>query len=484
VPQLRILLLGAPIITVGRTAIETDTKKATALLAYLAVSEQPQRRATLAALLWPDNDEQKARGALRRTLSVLRSALGDRWLETDGDTIDLGRTDLQVDVHAFRRAIADGRLEEAAQLYRGDLLEGFSLRDSPPFDDWHAAQADALRSDHADVLSRLSHAAEQKGDLATALGYAKRRLAVDPLHEPAHRELMRIYAATGDRSGALRQYRECARLLDRELGVAPAEETRALHDAIEAGTLDDREAPPEVATASAIAELHTLHGDYRRAISSYEAAIAKAPAKLRGSIEHRLAQVHHRRGDWSAAERHYAAARKATTGAGAQARILADWSLASHRSGDEQRAKRLAAEALGLAERSRDTRALAQAHNILGILATGRAARSHLETSVTLAKELGDREAHVAALNNLALALKESGETDQARALTEQALAECEAIGDRHRTAALHNNLADILRAQGRKDDAMRHLKRAVRLFSEIGEAGTSEPEVWKLVAW
>lgn len=483
-PQLRISLLGAPVITVGRTAVITDTRKATALLAYLAVTGQPQRRATLAALLWPDTDEQKARGALRRTLSVLRSALGDRWLEAASDTVQLDRADIQVDVQGFRRAIAEGRLEEAAALYRGDLLDGFTLRDSPGFDDWQAAQADALRTDYAGVLARLAAAAERTGDLPAALGYAKRRLATDPLHEPAHRELMRLYAGSGDRSAAVRQYRECARLLDRELGVAPSDETRALHDAIEAGTLDDRESPPEVATASAIAELHTLHGDYRRAITSYEAAIAKAPARLRGALEHRLAQVHHRRGDWNAAERHYAAARTATAGAGAQARILADWSLATHRSGDGQRAKRLAAEALGLAERSRDSRALAQAHNILGILGTGSAARAHLETSVTLAKDLGDREAYVAALNNLALALRDGGDIERARALTEQALVECEAIGDRHRSAALHNNLADILRAQGRKDDAMRHLKRAVRLFSEIGEAGATEPEVWKLVGW
>ena len=103
---------------------------------------------------------------------------------------------------------------------------------------------------------------------------------------------------------------------------------------------------------------------------------------------------------------------------------------------------------------------------------------------MTLASELGDREAHAAALNNLALVLKDAGDLDRARTLTEEALAECEALGDRHRTAALHNNLADILRAQGRKDESMRHLKRAVRMFSEIGEAGTTEPEVWKLVAW
>ena len=480
--ELRVSLLGAPSIEVGRKRIETDTRKATALLAYLAVSEQPQRRATLAALLWPDTDEQKARGALRRTLSVLRTALGDRWLEAEGETIDLERASVRVDVAEFRRALRERRLTDAAALYRGDFLEGFSLRDSPQFDDWQAAEADALRTQYASALAQLTAEAERSGDLAAAIAHAKRRLALDPLHEPAHRDLMRLYARSGDRAAALRQYREAARLLDQELGIAPVAETRALHDSIEAGTLLAADAPPGVTTAEAIGDLHTLHGDYRRAIESYETAAAKAPAATRAGLEHKLAQVHHRRGDWTNAERHYAAAHKASAG-GTKARILADWSLAAHRSGDGARAKRLATEALGLAERSQDKHALAQAHNILGILGAP-GSRAHLETSAALARELGDHEAHAAALNNLALALKESGELDRARDLTVQALAECEAVGDRHRTAALHNNLADILRAQGRKEESMRHLKRAVRLFSEIGEASASEPEVWKLVAW
>ena len=482
-PQLLITLLGAPSVAVGGRPIRTDTRKATALLAYLAVSERPQRRSTLATLLWPDGDEQKARGALRRTLSVLRAALGDRWLTTDGETIDLERKDLSVDVGEFRQAIRDGRLAAAVALYRGDFLQGFSLRDSPQFDDWQAAEADALRTDLGDALSRLAAAAERDGDISAAIAHLKRRLTVDPLHEPAHRDLMRLYARSGDRAAALRQYHEAARVLDKELGVAPLEETRALHDSIEAGQVREEPAPAEVRTAAAIGDLHTLHGDYRRAIESYEAAAAKAPAAARAGIEHKLAQVHHRRGDWTKAETHYGAARKASTAQGEQARILADWSLAAHRSGDGPRAKRLAAEALVLAERSEDKRALAQAHNILGVLGTaGR--RAHLERSVALARELGDREAHAAALNNLALALREAGNLGRARELTEQALVECEALGDRHRTAALHNNLADVLRAQGHTDEAMRHLKRAVRLFSEIGEAGTTEPEVWKLVAW
>jgi tetratricopeptide (TPR) repeat protein len=332
------------------------------------------------------------------------------------------------------------------------------------------------------VLAQLTAAAEQGGDLLAALTHAKRRLALDPLHEPVHRDLMRLYARSGDRAAALRQYRELTLLLDKELGVAPIGETRALHDAIEAGAPLASDASAGVTTAEAVGDLHTLHGDYRRAIESYESAAAAAPASARAAIEHKLAQVHHRRGDWTNAERHYAVAQKAAQG-GEKARVLADWSLAAHRSGDTARAKRLASDALRLAERSQDRRALAQAHNILGILGAA-GARVHLETSVALAEALGDREAHVAALNNLALALKESGDLARARDLTERALAECEAIGDRHRTAALHNNLADILRAQGLTDEAMRQLKRAVGLFAEIGEAGTSEPEVWKLVAW
>jgi DNA-binding SARP family transcriptional activator len=475
-------LLGAPRIAVGRKRIETDTRKATALLAYLAVSEQPQRRATLAALLWPDADEQKSRGALRRTLSVLRTALGDRWLDADGETIELQRTGVRVDVAEFRRALREGRLADAVNLYRGDFLQGFSLRDSAEFDVWQVTQSDALRADYADTLSRLAADAERAGDLAEAIAHAKRRLALDPFHEPAHRDLMRLHARSGDRAAAARQYREATRLLDQELGIAPVAETRALHDAIEAGTLPATDGPAGVTTGEAVGDLHTLHGDYRRAIESYEAAVAKAPATARAGIERKLAQVHHRRGDWTNAERHYAAAHKASEG-GPKARILADWSLAAHRSGDGIRAKRLAAEALRLAERSKDSHALAQAHNILGVLGAS-GSRGHLEMSVTIARELGDREVHVAALNNLALALKESGELDRARELTEQALVECEASGDRHRTAALHNNLADILRALGSTEESMRHLKRAVRLFSEIGEAGTSEPEVWKLVAW
>jgi tetratricopeptide (TPR) repeat protein len=90
----------------------------------------------------------------------------------------------------------------------------------------------------------------------------------------------------------------------------------------------------------------------------------------------------------------------------------------------------------------------------------------------------------VAALNNLALALRATGEIGLATEHTRTALELCARQGDRHREAALHNNLADLLHLGGRHAEAMDHLKQAVAIFAEVGEPGALEPEIWKLVSW
>jgi tetratricopeptide (TPR) repeat protein len=219
-----------------------------------------------------------------------------------------------------------------------------------------------------------------------------------------------------------------------------------------------------------------------KAIASYELARAKANAADRGEIEHKLADVHHRRGDWDEAEAHYKAALRGQDDLGRRARITADWSLAAHRRGDLPRAAKLAEDALAQARRARDERAVAQALNIVGILSGD---RKPLEESLAIAARVGDDATRVAALNNLALALGRSGEHKRAIELTRDALAGAAALGDRHREAALHNNLADLLHRAGKQDEAMRELRRAARLFSEIGgDEGTMQPEVWKLVQW
>jgi tetratricopeptide (TPR) repeat protein len=295
---------------------------------------------------------------------------------------------------------------------------------------------------------------------------------------------MRIHARAGDRVAALRQFHECERILDRELGVAPLAETVTLARAIERGESEPATRRTSTARSAeeSVGDLHTRHGDYVKAIESYEVARVKANAADRGEIDHKLADVHHRRGDWDEAEAHYKAALRGQDDPALRARITADWSMAAHRRGDVPRATRLAEDALAQARRAKDERAVAQALNIVGILSGD---RRRLEESLEIAARVGDDATRIAALNNLALALGRSGQYEQAIELTRQALAGATALGDRHREAALHNNLADLFHRSGRQDDAMRELRRSARLFSEIGgEAGAMQPEVWKLVQW
>ncbi len=250
--------------------------------------------------------------------------------------------------------------------------------------------------------------------------------------------------------------------------------------------------PDAAALHESIGDLYTLLGEYENAIKSYETAAALCALSALANVEHKLGNVYERRGEWDLAESHFEAALdiSGNTGlAGERARVFADWSLAAHHRGAIVQALNLALQALNLAEAAYDTRALAQAHNILGIIASKQQkpgeAQHHLEHSLALAEELNDLSVQVAVLNNLALVCRSTGEIKRAMALTQDALALCVSQGDRHREAALHSNLADLFHATGNSEAAMSHLKQSVSIFAEIGvEAGTMRPEIWKLVEW
>lgn len=257
-------MLGTPRIEVDGAPLRVDTRKATALLAYLAVSGGGHSRDLLVDLLWPDTDPDRGRAALRRTLSVLRTALDGRWLVTDRAAVRLELEPDAVDAWRFRRLVAaagDGPrsipdLAEAAALHRGDLLAGFGLRDSAAFDDWQRAAGAELRRELELALERLVAELAGGGRADQALAPAQRRLALDPLHEPAQRALILLYAVTGHRAEALAQYRSCVRVLDHELGVRPLPETSALYDAVSEGlpvAWPDLERRPEPAVV--VAEL-------------------------------------------------------------------------------------------------------------------------------------------------------------------------------------------------------------------------------------
>lgn len=262
---LRMRLLGPPLIDREGAPLQTDTRKATALLAFLAVTGGEHRRESLVALLWPDYESDRGRAALRRTLSTLRGALDGRWLESERGSVALARDELWLDVEAFRELLASCEthghssaqacarcvepLGAAVELYRDGFLAGFGLRDSFAFEDWQSLEAGTLEREFAGALDRLARAHAAAGELERAIGCLERRLALEPLHEPAHRELMRLLAWTGRRATALDHYRECIRLLGRDLGVRPLEETTEVYRAIK----EDRLGPAPGAAPASVA---------------------------------------------------------------------------------------------------------------------------------------------------------------------------------------------------------------------------------------
>ncbi len=290
---LRISLLGTPLIEVDGRPLEVDTRKATAMLAHLAVTGHAQSREVVAALLWPEFDIDRSRAALRRTLSTLRTALGGRWLDADRSSIALALDGAWFDLAEFRRTAADpaagaGALAAAVDLHRGDLLAGFFIRSSAAFDDWLELAAEGIRRERAAALDRLVDALTASGRGDEAVARAEQRLALDRLHEPSHRRLISCYAASGRRGDALRQYRECVRVLDRELGVRPLSETTELYNAVNEGRSPTvSETPPAMPSPAQplvgrdgpwrlLTELHaSIAADGRMAVIEGESGVGK-----------------------------------------------------------------------------------------------------------------------------------------------------------------------------------------------------------------
>ncbi|MCK6624068.1 MAG: AAA family ATPase [Anaerolineae bacterium] len=249
--ELKLYLFGSPRVELDQAPVDIERRKAMALLAYLAVSNQPHSRDALATLFWPDLDQQRGRAYFRRDLAALNTSLPGGWLSADRETVELNReAGLWVDTGQFQRLLADCQahghtseivcadclplLTEAAALYTGDFLAGFTLRDSPEFDDWQFFQTEGLRQDLASALERLVRGLSSQGASEAALPHARRWVALDPLHEPAQQQLMQLYHQAGQSTAALRQYEEYAKLLDDELGLPPEEETTTLYEAIKA----------------------------------------------------------------------------------------------------------------------------------------------------------------------------------------------------------------------------------------------------------
>src|SRR5256714_4003225 len=251
--QLQLSLLGAPIVKHGERTLTFSTRKALALLVYLAVEGGTHPRKTLSEAFWPELDAEHGRAALRATLAELRKVLGRAHgpgerahLLVEGETLGFDQAsplilDLRF-VESASKQVGRGveplagqareallvQLEQATRLARGQFLASFTLRDSQFFDDWTRQQREYWYLRVHQLFDALSMMSERAGDGERAIETVSRWLSFDPLNEEGYRRLMRLRFSQGDRVGALRAYANGRVVLADELQVEPEPETVAL----------------------------------------------------------------------------------------------------------------------------------------------------------------------------------------------------------------------------------------------------------------
>lgn len=228
--------------------------KRLALLVYLAAATPGpfHRRDALLGLLWPENDQAHARAALSRAVHYLRMHLGEGVLVGHGDDeLGLDASVFSCDVVQFSDAVERGDFEAALELYRGDFLAGFFLHHEHEFELWVEATRAQLRERAAVAARTLSDCAEERGNLALALHWARHASTLAPYDEADLRRRIRLLDRTGDRGSAVDAYNHFAQRMSEELDIAPSDETRALiadlssQEHVTAGATRDRPSEAE-----------------------------------------------------------------------------------------------------------------------------------------------------------------------------------------------------------------------------------------------
>lgn len=212
----------------GRVLALPASKKSRALVGYLAVTGRPHLREALCDLLWPGPSDPRA--ALRWSLTKLRALVDEgrtQRLVADRERVAFEAKGCSVDLSEVKAlagsdtsAASTESLRRAAELCRGELLEGLDLDDCYRYHEWCVSEREAARSLRVAVLSELVR--REAGRPEEALVHARARVAIDPLAEAAHVEVIRILGQLGKRREALAQFETCRRILQIELGVQPS----------------------------------------------------------------------------------------------------------------------------------------------------------------------------------------------------------------------------------------------------------------------
>jgi len=271
-----ILLGGLQIRQDGVAITNFMSSKVPALLAYLAVSGRPHQRDALAGLLWGEMPDAAAANNLRQSLTNLRK-LADPHLIITRDTVAFNcSAPFSLDTATFKDLMRlsggqpaqqrVGLLRQALDLYRGEFLEGFYVRDAPDFEDWALVQRVHLRELALAGWDALTGLLLDTGDYDGAVDAAGRLLAMDPWREEAHRQRMLALARSGQLSGALAQYQTCRETMQREFDADPSAETSALYERIRAALRGPRHNLP--ATATGFVGRERELADLRRLLAS------------------------------------------------------------------------------------------------------------------------------------------------------------------------------------------------------------------------
>jgi DNA-binding SARP family transcriptional activator len=307
---LSLRLLGSPEVSFEGRPLRFGTKKALALLCFLAAEGGRHSRRELAELLWPQSDEQHARTDLRSALARLRKTLGEdtahgqevRFLLIDRDLLGLELRGIELDLEVLEAAVSlaraetspvgksavdavgrrelIGRLEGALGLYRGEFMEGFSLEDAREFELWLEAERARWLGVFGELCQRLSRLEGEEGLIGEAIGTARLWVRLAPLEEAAQRRLMELLSSAGDSEGALLAYEDFRDTLGRRLGIEPSPQMQELggrlREEVEARSSLGASLTHSGATTSPPSELEIplagRHEEFGTLVSEYHAA--------------------------------------------------------------------------------------------------------------------------------------------------------------------------------------------------------------------
>lgn len=243
------------------------------ILAVLAVTgERGIRREKLAALFWPDSDEERARNALRQALFTLKRDIGAGDIARGVADVRLNTNVLTADVIDFETALRDGRVEDAAALYTGPFLDGVYVRESPEFERWAEDQRARLSREYGFALEKAAALATERGDVGQATAWWQLRSTHDPLSGRVARLYMEGLVKVGERERAIRHAATYATLVRKELEVDPDPEVLRLAESL-------REVGPAAAIPqqTALASAETARESVALRASDTAAAIPGRP---------------------------------------------------------------------------------------------------------------------------------------------------------------------------------------------------------------